>query len=297
MRSLESPADPIFFMHHCMVDRIWAMWQDCHDHDAAGKDGSKRAEYEEYGTQRGYFETGIDGKLLYNHPTHKGQNSEIIPTWDDAHATPRDYHSSTTSMTGHVAHDDRSVIYAEDEMQKIMRELDRKICNFDTHQNALLEMGQADIMERVHAGTEDGVLIEQACADIKQDVEAAASIEEGIRLTVVKQCEKENQKAFGGNQPPLHIRFMKRWFSPAGDATAFEDIKRDAPELLLPRCALFEGASLAEKQVEMRQAIDAALTAEDEDKHDDEKFAHEEKKNDDDMEKMTGGAIVADIEV
>ena len=27
MRSLESPADPIFFMHHCQVDRLWAMWQ------------------------------------------------------------------------------------------------------------------------------------------------------------------------------------------------------------------------------------------------------------------------------
>lgn len=27
MRKLTSPNDPIFFLHHCNVDRIWAMWQ------------------------------------------------------------------------------------------------------------------------------------------------------------------------------------------------------------------------------------------------------------------------------
>merc|ERR1711934_1291713 len=111
-------------------------------------------------------------------------------------------------------------------MQKTMRELDRRICNFDTHKNALLEIDQGEILERVHEGTADGEMIEKASAEIKQDVENAASIGEGIMLAVTKHCKKENQKAFGGGQPPLHIRFMKRWFSPSGDGTAFEDIKR-----------------------------------------------------------------------
>lgn len=30
MNSFASPDDPIFWLHHTMVDKVWAMWQDCH---------------------------------------------------------------------------------------------------------------------------------------------------------------------------------------------------------------------------------------------------------------------------
>lgn len=30
MNSFASPDDPIFWLHHAFVDKIWAMWQDCH---------------------------------------------------------------------------------------------------------------------------------------------------------------------------------------------------------------------------------------------------------------------------
>ena len=33
IRTFSSPADPLFFSHHAMIDRVWAMWQDCHDHE------------------------------------------------------------------------------------------------------------------------------------------------------------------------------------------------------------------------------------------------------------------------
>jgi hypothetical protein len=33
MRSFISPADPIFFSHHCYIDKLWTIWQDCHAHD------------------------------------------------------------------------------------------------------------------------------------------------------------------------------------------------------------------------------------------------------------------------
>lgn len=33
MRSFISPFDPLFFSHHAMVDKMWAIWQDCHDYD------------------------------------------------------------------------------------------------------------------------------------------------------------------------------------------------------------------------------------------------------------------------
>lgn len=33
MLNMISPTDPLFFVHHCNVDRIWSLWQDYHDHD------------------------------------------------------------------------------------------------------------------------------------------------------------------------------------------------------------------------------------------------------------------------
>jgi len=32
---MASPDDPLFWMHHANIDRIWAMWQDCYDYDKA----------------------------------------------------------------------------------------------------------------------------------------------------------------------------------------------------------------------------------------------------------------------
>ena len=54
---------------------------------------------------------------------------------------------------------------------------------------------------------------------------------------------------------------------------------------------------MEEKRVAMRRDIDTALEADDQEKHDDEIFAHEEKKNDDDMDMMSRGVVVTDIEV
>ena len=35
IRIFVSPADPLFFSHHTYVDKVWAMWQDCHDNEDA----------------------------------------------------------------------------------------------------------------------------------------------------------------------------------------------------------------------------------------------------------------------
>jgi len=35
MATYNSPDDPIFYLHHCFVDYIWALWQDCHNYDGA----------------------------------------------------------------------------------------------------------------------------------------------------------------------------------------------------------------------------------------------------------------------
>merc|ERR1712054_264125 len=33
MRSFISPGDPLFFSHHAYVDKVFSLWQDCHDYD------------------------------------------------------------------------------------------------------------------------------------------------------------------------------------------------------------------------------------------------------------------------
>ena len=224
-------------------------------------------EYAEYGTKRGYFETGVDATLMFKHPSHRGPNVRLLPTWDEEHFTPRDFLSSTDMKgPGGV---DRSVIYAEDEMQKIMGDLGREVCNFDTHtvpghRRRLQEVGQGHINKRVHEGTPEGDLLEKASAAMKAAIEAkGGSFTNGMNQALKSQCRQENTKAFGdgSKMPPLHVRFLKKWFSPScggqPNAQPFQDILRDAPELLIPRCALFEAPTFAEKQQLMRDAIQA----------------------------------------
>ena len=34
MSTMHSPQDPLFFSHHAFIDKLWSVWQDCHDaHD------------------------------------------------------------------------------------------------------------------------------------------------------------------------------------------------------------------------------------------------------------------------
>jgi len=35
MGTLYSPNDPVFFLHHCFVDLLWALWQNCYGYDVA----------------------------------------------------------------------------------------------------------------------------------------------------------------------------------------------------------------------------------------------------------------------
>ena len=30
MNTFASPDDPLFWLHHAFVDKVWTMWQDCH---------------------------------------------------------------------------------------------------------------------------------------------------------------------------------------------------------------------------------------------------------------------------
>merc|ERR1711871_156209 len=83
MRSFISPADPILFSHHCFIDKLWAVWQDCHDMDTkeikdklsqpqAHQDKSLLKYYE---PTRDYDDDDVDDTMLFNLPLVKEQSS------------------------------------------------------------------------------------------------------------------------------------------------------------------------------------------------------------------------------
>ena len=112
------------------------------------------------------------------------------------------------------------------------------------------------------------------------------------------QCKEENEKAYGEQMPKKHtlaVNFQKRWlnqkqefdmaylayggekmclsdvFHEDGTVTEkeiscdrFQNVVDHAPELVLPRCALFTGINMKEKRIKMRHAIMKALVDEEE---------------------------------
>ena len=68
IRSFRSPADPIFFSHHAMIDKIWSAWQDCHDHDAVAASKISSDEYE----RTTFGVDGLDDKMELGYPLSEG---------------------------------------------------------------------------------------------------------------------------------------------------------------------------------------------------------------------------------
>ena len=133
------------------------------------------------------------------------------------------------------------------------------------------------------------------------------------------QCKEENEKAYGEQMPKKHtlaVNFQKRWlnqkqefdmaylayggekmclsdvFHEDGTVTEkeiscdrFQNVVDHAPELVLPRCALFTGINMKEKRIKMRHAIMKALVDEEEE----DQLSNEDLLDDDDVEKEGEG--------
>jgi len=63
-----SPDDPIFFLHHCNVDRLWHLWIDCQGYENIDSKSLKTNQYSNY--------------LSPTYPQY-GVNNEIPYYWDD----------------------------------------------------------------------------------------------------------------------------------------------------------------------------------------------------------------------
>jgi len=72
IRSFSSPADPLFFSHHAFIDKVWSMWQNCHDLDETDKANLQSKEYR--GTRNGWDD--VDTPLVFTFPeANAGGNS------------------------------------------------------------------------------------------------------------------------------------------------------------------------------------------------------------------------------
>jgi len=63
IRSFSSPHDPLFWSHHAFIDKVWAMWQNCHDYDEISTSSLTDTQYA--GTGSG---TGLDDTMVFNYP-------------------------------------------------------------------------------------------------------------------------------------------------------------------------------------------------------------------------------------
>ena len=269
LRSFGSPADPLFWSHHAMVDRIWALWQDCHDYD---KDETAMKSKDNYEKGYHYKDVAIDGKMQFLHSTPPSSNprsgsppknpEEVIPTWDTTQFSPIDYMASTRMHSAKGKNDEgRSVIYAPDELQKVFAErriaTGKEICKMDSHATSLIELGLGHLnTERNHKGTAVGNLLEMAGDDMQKCVsDSGNDLTKGIRKCVEAQCERDRKKAYGADgEVPVKgfLKGMWEWHS----QLSWTEQKKMAPETLLPRCAIFAGADMEEKRAKMRARID-----------------------------------------
>lgn len=68
MSSMLSPQDPLFFMHHANVDRMWGLWQDFHEYDQVSKFALTSTHYTARGSGLvGTGEVGLDAVMPFRY--------------------------------------------------------------------------------------------------------------------------------------------------------------------------------------------------------------------------------------
>jgi hypothetical protein len=105
-----SPADPIFWSHHAMIDKQWALWQDCHGYDDAGNTNGNMP------TGANAFWGSTSGRDIDDSMPFPHGGTSKPATWNQGLTTPRDYAK---------IHDlgDDSYMYEMDDLDQAMSDI------------------------------------------------------------------------------------------------------------------------------------------------------------------------------
>lgn len=103
MISMRSPDDPLFYLHHANVDRIWAMWQN--------RMGQDRMDRQEYAVPEHYEGRWIDSPLSFPSTGDVSWDFRLEATGD--FPTPRDMMNNNDRI--HVR-------YMDDQMARMLRQ-------------------------------------------------------------------------------------------------------------------------------------------------------------------------------
>ena len=76
MSTMHSPQDPLFFSHHCFIDKLWSVWQDCHD---AHEDEAKMFVGSGYGQSEVYKDKNMPFCLSAEKATFPWLNGKHLP--------------------------------------------------------------------------------------------------------------------------------------------------------------------------------------------------------------------------
>ena len=106
-----SPNDAIFWLHHVNVDRIWALWQDYHEHSSIADERNYRWSH--------YSDSNIDDEMIYNSVETV---SDIIENPNTGwYPTPREVLRNRNSIV--------NVQYIDDRLAHLLRASDRAYRN------------------------------------------------------------------------------------------------------------------------------------------------------------------------
>jgi tyrosinase len=92
-----SASDPLFFVHHANVDRIWSLWQDYHDHD--------QVDISQYNTPEHYEGVLMDVPMSFS-------RSRLFQMENGNYPTPRDVLSNSNIV---------NVLYKNDQLARRLR--------------------------------------------------------------------------------------------------------------------------------------------------------------------------------
>jgi len=118
-----SPNDPAFFLHHCNVDRFWAIWQDCYDYDQINTLTATASNNLLWYTPG--RNSGLTQNMPYNYPSDGSPETSFFLPGTQNFPTPRDVMNTNSGPLD----------YTYDPIDPLVQTGLLSFCNFHTFQS------------------------------------------------------------------------------------------------------------------------------------------------------------------